>query len=553
MNILGKLATLGVLGVLAGSSPVVGDVSIPEGDVLMRALVDELERSVDELVIEGLAKPYYIQYAVEDQAAVSIVAQNGGLTRVQDSRSRRLTTRVRVGSYDLDNTNFMFGFGGLGLLPVDDDYTALRHAIWLATDQDYKQSVEALTRKEAYLKQVQIEDRPADWTKGDPVRVVEPAPKVKFDQKEWERKVTQLSKRFRKFPEIQDAQVNLSVAAASQYLVNSEGARLRTSDTGVILEARARLQAVEGMVLRDQVRFIALQIDELPDMDEMLADVDAMCERLVRLAKAQVPEQYSGPVLFAPHAAAQVFQSLLAGNLAAIPSPIGMRRGSAREGFDKKIGTRILPRSMSIYDDPRPERFGDKLLAGFFSYDDEGVPAQRVNLVEGGILKTLVSSRAPTKKIKESNGHARSPGFGDARASAACLYIEDEDGLSDEELTKELIEAARDEGLDYGIRVDALVGGGFGRLGSPLYAYKVYVEDGREELIRGMRFLPVEVRSLKRLLAVGEKREVYNSISQASMSIVSPAILFEELELTKVEQEFDKPPILKPPSQRGGQ
>ena len=218
--------------------------------------------------------------------------------------------------------------------------------------------------------------------------------------------------------------------------------------------------------------------------------------------------------------------------------------------MEKKIGRRILPRSFQVHDDPRPEWFEGKALAGAYGYDDEGVPARRVDLVKDGVLQTLLAGRAPTRKIKQTTGHGRSNGFSDARATIGCLYISDDDGVSADELKQALIEAAEEEGLAFGLHIKSMEAWGAGFLGNPIYAYKVYVEDGREELVRGLEFEPVEPRALKRILAAGSKRKVHNISSGTGSTIIAPAILFEELELNKPETEYDKLPILKSPAQR---
>ncbi len=515
---------------------------------MMKAVVGELERSMSELVLGDLPRPYFIQYNAQDRLSFGMRAAYGGLLRSDRSRHRIITSRVRVDSYALDNTNFGRGFGGQAILPLDDDLMALRHAIWRMTDVDYKHAVEALTRKQAYLKQKSVEDRPDDFSRADAVRAVEPSARMAFDRQAWEKNLKRWSARFEKYPEIQDADVTSFVGVVNEWIINSEGTRLRSADTGVYVEIGANIQAKDGMRLADSLMYIGLQIDQLPQPDKILADIDGMCGRLIAMADAPVLEHYIGPVLFDPVAAGKVFEALLGDGLCARPKPLGS--GGDELSLEKKIGLRILPRSFQIYDDPGTDRFRGALLAGAYKYDNEGVRAQRVTLVKDGVLKTQLASRAPTRKIKKTTGHGRSGGFGDARASFGCLHILDDKGMSSEQLKDALIEAARDEGLEFGLRIESVEVGGYGGLGNPIYAYKVFVEDGREELIRGMKFLPVEMRSLKHILAAGAERKVYNSTFGIPSSIVAPAVIFEELELTKIEREFDTLPILKSPTQR---
>lgn len=518
-------------------------------DIMMKAMADELQRGMANLALEDLPRPYFIQLNAQDRFSFSMRAAYGGLLNSDDNRLRLVSGRVRVGSYELDNTNIGRGFSGRSTLPLDDDATAIRHAIWRITDVDYKRAVETLTRKQAYLKQKNVEDRPDDFSLAVPARAVEPPAEFVFDRNALENNVKLWSAGFKKHARIQDSNVTFYAGAVTEWIVNSEGTRLRTADSGVYVEISARIQANDGMRLSDSLLYLGLQVDQLPSREKILTDIDGMCSKLVSLAKAPLLEQYTGPVLFEPRAAGKVFEALLADGLCARPRPLGSG-GESDTSLEKKIGRRILPRSFQVYDDPDPQWFDGTLLAGAYHYDDEAVRPKRVTLVENGILKTLLAGRAPTRKIKKTTGHGRGRGFGDPRATIGCLYLSDDNAIRAGELKKTLIQAARDEGLVFGLRIESMETGGFGALGDPIYAYKVYVEDGREELIRGMKFLPVETRALRHLFAVGNRREVYNSTSGPPTSIIAPAIIFEELELTRIEREFDKLPILESPAQR---
>lgn len=520
----------------------------PQSDVMMSALGAELERSMSDLVLEGLPRPYFIQYTADDRSTWTIGASFGGINSANHSRQRYLRTRVRVGSMQLDNTN-SGGFGGRELLPWDDDPTVIRHAAWRATDEDYKRAVEILARKEAFLKEKTVEDRPDDFTPASPVSGDVPYDLGPVDEAKWRSQLAELSARFKQFPAIKDADAYFVAGAATRWILTSEGTRLRMKDGGALLLLRAETQAPDGMPLTDELSYLARQAGELPPKDVVLADIDKLAGRLTSLRDAPTLDHYAGPVLFDAPAACRVLHDMLSEGFCARPTPLGAGSG-ADDSFEKKLGTRILPRSFAVYDDPRDPAFEGTQLAGHYRYDDEGVPASRVQLVEGGILKNLLAGRAPTRKVKQTTGHSRGSDFGDPEATIGCLYFTDAGGMSSEELKNELIQAAKDEGLDFGLRVSSIESGG-GGLGNPIAAYKVYVSDGREELIRGMEFQPVEVQALKRLLAAGRDRAVYNQAIGVSYSVVAPAILFEELELGKIEEEFDKPPILKAPLARG--
>ncbi len=533
------------IGCLSASA-VWADETMGSKDVVLRAMVDEVDRAMADLIIEGLPSPYLIQVNGQERRSWSIRAAYGGLVSSDDSRSRFAYVRTRVGSYVLDNSNIPRSFGVPGLLPLEDDYIAIRHALWLLLDQDYKSAVEILTRKEAYLKGKAEEERPDDYTKGKPIVVTAPSVSFEFDTSEWERRMVQLSLRFGRHGKIQNSGVALRVGHSTEWIVTSDGTRLRKEDSGLFLTIQAQVQADDGMRLTDSRTYLAEHVEQMASIETIEADIDLMCGQLVALSRASVLEQYTGPVLFEPKAAGVVFSSLLAGGLGARPIPLGS--GSDRS-FEKKLGLRVLPRSFRAFDDPSTDMFEGTLLAGAYDYDDEATPATRVELIGKGKLLNMVASRAPTKKTKKTTGHGRSGGFSDASATIGCLYVEDEDAVSRQELHEELVEAAKDEGLPYALRVESL-GRGSGSLGNPLYAYKVDVETGKEELVRGMRFLGVQARSMKRILAAGTVRAVYNNMGSIGSSVIAPAVVFEELELSKIESEFDRPPILLPPNKR---
>ena len=585
-----RYVILGLGLMVAVWSTPAGAETIAGSDVIMRALNDELVRSMT-LQMEDLEKPYFIQFTVEDTVAYRIAANYGDLTSSDRDRSRDFYSRVRVGSYELDNTNFsgdsgyrgLFGGGGDGgaraSLPLEDDYEALRQAIWWAVDGDYKDAVETLTKKRAYMKDKNLQDRPPDYTKGTQVEHLDPPAQLEFDRTGWEEKVKQVSARFNKYPQVQDSQVQLYVAAGNTYVVNTEGTRLRTSDSGGLLIINAELQAEDGMRLSDSRTYYAPEANKLPAVDDLLADVDKLVAGLTKLTQAPVLERYTGPVLFDGVASAQVFRGLLAEGLAAREEPVGSQRRdlTGAGSLEKKLEQRILPDSFKLYDDPTGATFAGTDLLGHYLYDDEGEPAVRVDLVEEGTLKNMVLSRAPTKKLSGSNGHARrAAGGGEPESAIGCLYVKDEEGIPATELKARLLEAAEDEGLEFALRVESIRTTGLGSsasdfissilrmqqrggqagLGDPVYAYKVYVEDGREELVRGCEFGSVKLRDLKQIAAAGDTPTVYNYVgmgfagSTPSTSIIAPPVLIEELELSKIEQEYEKLPVLKNPLTR---
>jgi hypothetical protein len=581
---------IALLGGLLATAVASGEETLPDSPVLMRALGDEITRSTS-LQMEDLEKPYFIQFTVDDSLIYQITANNGDITTSERRRSRRLFARVRVGSYELDNTNFtgdeggfqmFFGGGGEGgqaRLPLDDDYPALRQAVWWATDQNYKDAVETLTKKRAYLKDKNVKDRPNDFSKASVVESIEPTAKLDFDRSAWEERLKRASAQFNKHAQIQEGRISLLAGAGNTYVVNTEGTRLRWPDSGAILIVTAELQADDGMKLSDSLTYTAAAPPELPPIEKVIADIDQMVDRLTNLAKAPLLDRYSGPVLFDALAAAQVFRTMFAEAVAGRADPVGTQRRliTGAGSLEKNLGERILPESFQIFDDPTVRQVQGAHLFGNYAFDDEGVRPERVDLVVDGTLQTMVMSRVPTKKLSASNGHARrAPGQGEMPAAVGNLFLQSKEGVADEKLKAQLIAAAKEDGLEYALRVAGLRTAGIemsraslitmimnmqrsGReqsLGDPIYAYKVYVSDGHEELVRGLEFGPIKLRDLKRIQAAGNTPTVYNYVglgfggATPMTSIVAPALLFKELELSKIEQENEKPPILKTPLAR---
>jgi predicted Zn-dependent protease len=567
--LLGLAFALGGPG-LAHAAP----VSEAQTDVLFRALEDELQRSLT-LRLEDLDRPYFIQYAVDDTRVERVTASYGALTSVSPTRSRTLYTQVRVGSMELDNANFVggrtaFNRRGATDLPLDDDYVALRQSIWLATDSHYKSAVETLTQKRAYLKDRSTPDRPADFTRATVVTAITDQVIFKFDRPAWEDYARKVSAAFAGYAHIQSSDVRIIAGVENRHLLNSEGTRLRYGSAEAVLRINAEAQAEDGERLSDEAEFFSLNADGLPPIEKALEAVRQLADRLGRSMKAPVLEDYNGPVLFDHGASPQLFRQLLSRGLAAQPDPVGASRRAAQstDNLENRLGKRILPTSFRVYDDPLAATLRNDPLAGHYTIDDEGVPAQRVDLVVAGKLQAQLVSRMPTKRFTHSTGHGRRGSSEVPRAIIGNLFIETSEPKAPEDMKKALLKAADDEGLKYGLRVESVQGrdsgdstpsfrfrrtGGAGRgVGDPVRVYKVFVADGREELVRGCEFRGLDERNLRRILAAGNTPVADQRVisSQPSSSVIAPAVLLEEVELTKIEREAERKPYLASPQAR---
>ena len=543
-----------------------------KGDVILRALVDELERGSVGLELEDMKHPYFIEYSLLDATGTTITAQLGAVTDVEEDRFRLLRAGVRVGSYELDNANFAENWGGYadyasaGIdadVPIEDDYNAIRQSIWWTTDRRYKAVVETFARKKAFMESKLIEDKPNDFSRETPTVHFEEKLDVKIDSARLKKIAVTLSERFRSYPQVKQSSVRVRGGGGNKYLVNTEGTRMRISGLRFAVLISAAVQADDGMELVDSITIRVRKFDDLPPVEKLLERIDAMVQQLTAVKDAPVLDAYTGPVLFDPPVAAVVFATRMASRFTGGQRQVGGR--SPLDDFAKKLGRRILPRNINIIDDPTMETFHDVPVMGHYQYDDQGVKGRRVSLVEGGRLTTLLMSRNPSKEFSQSTGHGR--GLYRPAARSSCMILEAEDSADNETLLQELIEACEDEGLEYGIRIAALgaVGGGRGFSyhmtsfdsgagggSDPLAIYKVY-PDGREELVRGADVARIDLKAFKRMLAVGDTPHVLNTPSGTGKTVIVPALLFEELDLAKVDQDFEKPPILPTPLARNKQ
>lgn len=525
-----------------------------ERDIVLRALVDELGRSFEGLRLPDLDAPYFIEFGLTDLRYASVTATLGAVTTRGDDRRRGLYTDVRVGSYELDNTNFSGGgYGSSGQggvdVPLEDDYLALRQAIWWAADRDYKGVVETLAKKKAFMEGKIITDKPPDFSR-EPVTVyLAERRELVLDPAPLEALAVDLSGVFRAFPEVQDSSVTVSGILANKYMVNTEGTRLRTGTAVWTVSVSATVQADDGMKLSDSLTAYARRPEELPGRDELVQRCRDLARQLVALKNAPVLDSYTGPVLFDPPAATVVFQRQFGTAFAGGQRPVGSR--TSPDDLANKLNKRILPRFLHVVDDPSLTTLAGEPVLGHYTIDDQGVAAQTVQLVQEGRLLTQLMSRNPSKDIPRSTGHGRSS-WGLAQATFGCLVVTAEPAYDDTGLKQELLDYMADEGLEFGLRIASLGSVGEGGRGGthPLEMYKVY-PDGREELVRGAEIARIDFKSFRRVLAAGDTPYVRNvSYGLLGQTLAVPALLFEELDLAKIDRDFDKPPILPTPLAR---
>ncbi|MFN9151740.1 MAG: metallopeptidase TldD-related protein [Bacteroidota bacterium] len=558
--------------------------------VVFDAMRTEMQRSMTELHLGDLPRPYHMEYLLQVRRSVNMHAVLGTIEHLDTGIVARLTVRVRVGGPVFDNTNFFdvsLGFFGSSddeegfrnrRIPFEVSAEALRRELWLATDACYKQAVEIFAKKQSSLKNRTRKDTTEDYSLMPGRTTSDVQPEVRVDIAQLSGLITDLSAVFRDYPAIHSSRVGLEVIPEETFYLSSEGMQMHKSEVTTGVEVITSTQAPDGMPLAQTYAAYGFTPRDLPTRTQLMADVRRTAETLARQTTAPTIEAYSGPVLFEGQAAGALLGQHFAPYLIAQRAPLsegGFSTNDRSMAFQNKIGARVMPEFLSVSDLPTTTNFGGRVAAGSYRIDDEAMDAQNVNLVDKGYLRTLLSSRVPTKRIKVTNGHQRGGG-----AMFSVLDVSTKDvkkQLSPTEMKKRLLKLVKDRDLPYGIVVrtamdqnllftgvirqlgnELPVGQGEGKLGL-LETYRVY-PDGREELIRGVEAAGIAPALFKDILAVSKSTTVHNFLAPAVIpsfitggssylisTIHTPDLLLEDVEIRPLEGDMPKPPAMASP------
>ena len=552
----------------------------------MRAMQDELERS-RKLELPGLEKPYFIEYTMEDGSSTSASASLGALIGKNHTRYRFPRVRVRVGDYAFDNSNYLLsdlmGGGEREMMPLDDDYVLFRRIWWLLTDRAYKGAAEAIGRKRAALKNLTQPEALADLWKAEPARKIEPRlPAPRDNSEAWGQKVRTLSSVFTAFPIITQSTVTYGGSESTFYMANTEGSAVRRPEPLHHIQVHASAFAADGTVVRDTLSVARTVESELPAAAELEKQVRTVAENVQQLAAAPVGESYAGPVLFDGIAGAQILAELTAPNFVLNRRPIGEPGRPVPflpSEFEGRLESRVLPDFLDVIDDPTRKEWNGQPLLGNYEIDEEGVQPKPVTLVEKGRLKSFLLTRQPVPGFQGSNGHARLPGgFGAKSAAISNLFFQPSEAVPNAELKDRLLKLLATRNKPWGIivrkmdypsaasseevrrlAIAANQSGSPRVVSMPLLVYKV-TPDGKEQLIRGLRFRGLNVRALRDILAVSREQTVlhylYNNAPMALLSaggyvapasVIAPSLLFEELEMERPRDDTQTPPLVPAP------
>jgi len=528
-------------------------------DVVLKTMQTELSRAS-----AGLAKsdpaPYFLSYTVYDQNVVILAGAYGSLLTDTAVKRRQADVTMRVGSPALDNTHGQARASGVtsGTLPFGEDQDAIARVLWELTDRGYKRAGPTfLNVKTNTAVRVEEEDKSPDFSKETPVQYTGAALTVApFDKAAWEDEIRRLSSAFRKYPDVYFASVVLQVQSSNERKVTSEGTAITSPSNSTRLVMEAQTRAEDGMDLLRVETFQAPSAAGLPGEKELAEKIEKMATDLIALRKAPVAEPYDGPALLSGRAAAVFFHEVLGHRLE------GHRQKDEDEGqtFTKKVGQEVLPKFLSVADDPTKSELAGVKLAGTYEFDNEGVPAQRVDVIQDGVLKSFLTSRMPIKGFEHSNGHGRNqPGLMPT-GRQGNLIVSSTQTVPEKDMRQKLIDEVKKQNKPYGLYFDDIQGGftlttralpqSFQVL--PVIVYKVYPDGRLDELVRGVDIVGTPLAALTRIVTTGDQQHVFNGVCGAEsgsvpVSAAAPAMLFSEMEVQKRAHEHERPPLLPPP------
>ena len=545
VNLL-PLLLLIATSLVAQSNPQTVSDSEVQRDPVLRAMSEELQRSKEQLKLADMQRPYYLEYSVVDVEQYSAEAEFGGLRVDQRARTRILRAVVRIGDYKQDSY-YRSGEGVVELLPTDNDVEAIRHQLWLATDEAYKRAAAALTEKLAALKQIETAQEVDDFSHEQPAHYFASSAPIPRDLESWRDTLKAVSAIYTLDPQLQSWRADLNFTTQTRYFINSEGTVLRHSIPYYTLSILGNTQSSDGMRLDLGRTWAVTDVKELPATSEVRSAAEELIKTLGELRTApQVEEEYRGPVLMSPDASSTLFANLVAPNISGRKPRFGTFGRTAGD-YASSYKMRVLPDFITLIDDPTQATSNGRSLLGFYSYDDEGVAARPVTVVDKGVLVNYLVGRQPIRDFTISNGHGRSTTAGAANPHIGNLFVKVQNPLRPEDLKAKLIQMCKDQGRAYGYLAKSLSGAS-----SPRLLYRVYASDGHEELVRGAVFNQLDTRAIRTdLIAAGDDGRVDNRAEQIPNSIIAPSLLFDELEIKRSNQGKEKLPLYPPPDVQG--
>ena len=517
-------------------------------DPLLQAMQQELDRERALLLLPGMQRPYFLEYRLDDFTTYEAVANFGALTREDRNHQRVVRVTVRIGDYTVDSSSSR-GDGSVQLAPEDNDPAALRYALWITTDEAYKAALRAYAAKQAALKRFEKPPTERDFSAAEADVHLEPLVKLELNEPEWKKRILDASGVFLSAPELKAASAHVQYSSANvrgvvinRFLVNSEGTVLRYGAGGYNASISVSGQAEDGMRLSRDNGTTAVKASELESAEAFHRRAVTNVKTLEDLRNAPVAdaEDFHGPVLFDGDAATDMLSRLFTPNLEADRPEMGTTARTVG-AYQSSYKSRVLPETMNVVDDPLMHTFQGKELLGSYAVDDEGVPAQSVDLVDHGKLTNYLVSRTPIRDFPASNGHGRAAPGQAAHAHAGVTLFKSTAPVKVPELHAKLIALAKEQGRDV-YEVETL-GGEL----APRMLFRVH-PDGTRQLVRGAVFDELDNRSLRsEIIAAGDDDYVQSSLGALPQTTIAPSLLFGDIGVKRATEEQQKLPYYAPP------
>ncbi|HEX4346994.1 MAG TPA: metallopeptidase TldD-related protein [Vicinamibacterales bacterium] len=517
------------------------------------AMQDEMKRSMAELKLKDQPEPYYISYGMDDTREWTYHARLGATIENSTRRSRQLVVEVRVGDYGFDSSHFITANRGTNAaaavsIPIDDNYDAMRRELWLATDAAYKRALLIFARKKAAFQNRSVTDQLPDLSRETPAETVLPVAADRPSPDEWAARVRDMSAAFSSAAGIQNSDVVAGQQSGTQYFINSEGFKEIEPLNTAWVRVTADTQTPDGSALRDGFSLAEARLADMPASAALIARTRNLAARMEAARSASIGDEYTGPVLVDGEASQQILaQAFLPLTLARRPNDVENNGRGAPPAqatpFLSRIGLRVLPDAFSVSDTPSLTAYEGKPVAGAFMVDDEGVPAKDVPLVENGKLLTLLTSRAPQKKLLQSNGHGRS-----GAAQAGVFQMKSSQAVPEADLKQKYLALLKDQDKEFGYIVRSLGAGN----GTSLADVVKVTPDGKETPVRGLRLAAIAAPTFRNILEASTERPLFNYLTTSGdlVSIIAPSMIYEELEIQQVKEIVQKPPIVPSPLAR---
>ncbi len=534
----------------------------PRKDALADLLQTELQREMTAWQATA-SPPYFVSFRVDDQQTWYLEASFGAVSEHQDRHFRIFTPMVRVGDWQFDNYHPSDNGpedAETTYLPLEDEPDAVRHVVWLSADAAYRAAVSRLAAVSADAAvRVRNNRESADYTESPPVQYIESPADAPFsarDVEKWLQRLCRYSAIGKDFPELLRCDASLSVRYVRKYYVSSEGSVIVQNQPYATLSCDLTARADDGMQLPLFVQWFAFRPDRLPDDKTVTDAIKDLVRRLQQLQKAPVAEPYSGPALMSADAAGVFFHEIFGHRVE------GQRLKDENDAqtFRHMLGESVLPADISVSMKPRTRQFGSQDLNGYYLYDDEGIPADEVDIVRNGILLRFLMSRTPVPGISGSNGHGRAAAGYNPVTRQSNLFVSSDRGLGENDLRQMLIEEIKAQGKPYGYFFTKVTGGytqtsryspnAFNI--SPLEVFRIYPDGRPDELVRGVDLIGTPLAMLSQIAAAGGTPQIFTGMCGAEsgyvpVTCIAPMLFVKRIETQKHAVEQELPPLLKAP------